>query len=150
MFLLLQTGIKKQHELAFDSASSKIRIFTVLDHENKNWQWIDKNEFRYEGVMYDVKRKEILEDGTRYYCKIDHKEMSLFKGLGQFIKSISDTQGTDHKESKSHIKEFFKDYFPVNNKDLVSQQGRKTCSLYIKDQYLSVITDLQSPPPKFS
>lgn len=145
VFILLQSGIKSDVK---NSSSKNIVVFTTQAGEKSDLQWIDKKEFRYNGIMYDVVNKEDVGKKTIYYCIIDHKEMKLFKGLSRFIRGISDTQGTDQQDSKSPIKDFFKDFFPKSKDFKIIR--KETCSLILNSNKLfsSFIPDKTSPPPK--
>ncbi len=151
VFLLLQSGIKSEVAVNIEKQilPQDITVFTIQQGEAVKWEWLEKNEFCHNGIMYDVIKKEKKGNITFYYCRADHKEMRLFEGLNHFVKNISDTQNTEKKESKSsQIKDFFKDYFPVNKEYTLFNMNKEfrfnisTCS------FLSFVPEKQSPPPK--
>ena len=54
---------------------------------NSSFQRIHEGEFRYEGKMYDIVRRELRGDTTVYYCVNDVQEEKLFADLDEQIRS---------------------------------------------------------------
>ena len=150
VFLLLQSGIKNDLSRTSEKQkfSKNIKVFTVKSGDNINWEWIEKNEFRLNGIMYDVVMTETDNNSTRYYCYVDIKEMKLFEGLNYFIVGITDKENTEKKDTGNPIKEFFKDYFPAKKEyDFFIYYAEfrfKLPDIY----FLSFIPEKNFPPPK--
>lgn len=145
VFLLLQSEIRSDCKI---STSKNIVIITLKNGEKTDWQWIDKKEFRHNGIMYDIVNTEVFGNKTKYYCVIDHKEMKLFKGLSRFIQGISDTQGTDRQDSKSPIKDYFKDFVTASKEHPLHRKDITSVILNSEKVFLSFIKDKISPPPE--
>jgi hypothetical protein len=47
----------------------------------KHIEWVEEHEFRIEGEMYDIVRKEITSDSVYLYCYHDKKESKLYSGI---------------------------------------------------------------------
>jgi len=56
------------------------------EKSNSIFQRIHEREFRYEGNMYDIIRREAHGDTTWYYCLSDEKETQLFANLDELVK----------------------------------------------------------------
>lgn len=150
VFLLLQSGIKNDISRTSEKQkkSENIKIFTVKSGDKIYWKWIEKNEFRLNGIMYDVFMTETDNNSTRYYCYADIKEMKLFEGLNHFIRGITDKQNTEKKDSGNPVKEFFKDYFPAKKEyDLFINYAEFRFKLPVIC-FLSFIPEKHFPPPK--
>lgn len=60
----------------------KLTLLAFDDIEkNKEFQRIDKKEFRYRGAMYDIVRESKTGKRTIFICMHDAKESKLFAGL---------------------------------------------------------------------
>lgn len=51
-------------------------------------EWVEENEFRIEGEMYDVVKKEFKEDTMYLYCLHDEKESVLYSGIVKIINKL--------------------------------------------------------------
>lgn len=150
MFLLLQKGIKRsiENHVNKQKGAEEFVVFAFSDEKDNDFEWIDKNEFRYQGIMYDVFKKEIVGNNIRYLCRADHKEMRLFESLESFIKSISDTQSTNENSSGSPIKDFFKDYQSVNRDYKCYIENSDFIFYSFQSEFLSRNSENISPPPE--
>ncbi len=56
--------------------SSKVTVITISPLNKNNIVWKDKNEFSYNGLMYDVINSEVLNNGAKQIMKaLSIKEM---------------------------------------------------------------------------
>lgn len=55
------------------------------DGPQQVFQRIHEREFRFQGKMYDIVRREMHGDTTWYYCVSDEKETELFANLEEMI-----------------------------------------------------------------
>jgi hypothetical protein len=117
VFLFFQYEIKSEsaNYKETETNTTEISVYTEKQSIDNKWEWVDKNEFRCKGQMYDVIKIEKTKETILYYCKTDHFEMKLFESLNHFICSISNIFGSGKKETKKPLKEYFKDYFSVKN-----------------------------------
>jgi len=53
----------------------------LLKHESALFQWVEKNEFRHGGEMYDVVRTRIVGDSAYFLCIRDTDEERLLSNL---------------------------------------------------------------------
>jgi hypothetical protein len=150
VFLFYKSEIKAKRSVIAESetCSEKIIVFTVNSGGSEDWEWIEKNEFRRNGILYDVVKTEKYGNIIQYYCYADNNEMKLFEGLNHFIKNITDTNNSGKKETKNPAKVFFNDYFPVNNEsnNIFFNDSEKPNIPILP--FLSFIPEKTSPPPK--
>lgn len=98
IFVLLQTAgylfvfKLQQHEIRQEIKrqikagvpEDELVLFKLANTAHLSWI-IHEREFRSDGVMYDVVRKESDGDTTRYYCLSDEQETQLFAQLDEAV-----------------------------------------------------------------
>lgn len=67
--------------LASVKSDEKCCYFIFSNKEYNELNWIEKNEFRYNGEMYDVLSEEFYKEGVLIYCFHDSKDSWLFSEL---------------------------------------------------------------------
>lgn len=73
-------------------------------------EWVEENEFRIDGEMYDVVKREVKKDSVYVYCFHDEKESVLYSAIVKIFKKLF---GDDRNNLKnlvafnSHISEFY-------------------------------------------
>ncbi|MEI7726971.1 MAG: hypothetical protein WCK09_17810 [Bacteroidota bacterium] len=73
---------RAEMQYMIERADAKITILSIVDVEHdQEFHRIDKKEFRYHGVMYDIKREIKTGRTTVFICVHDVKESTLFAGL---------------------------------------------------------------------
>ena len=119
--------------------------FSSIDFKSKiNWR--DSNEFELSGNLYDVVKIEKRNNEYIIYCFNDSKEETLIASF----KNLNEKSG-DHK------------YFVLEQLHMIVLQAIQNdvwiLKLYheqnefvrlITKKYSSVISDIQTPPPKFN
>jgi hypothetical protein len=59
-------------------------------------EWIEENEFRIDGEMYDVVKREVKKDSIYLYCLHDKTESILYSGIVKiFNRLFGDGPGND-------------------------------------------------------
>ncbi len=98
LFEVKRHVIKKEMQAAIQHRSSKMVILKI-DHPEKDreFQRIDKKEFRYKGAMYDIVREISTGNTTVFVCIHDVKETGLFAGLKQEPKNRDHPALWDHQ-----------------------------------------------------
>ena len=130
--------------------SSKVSVITISSLNKNNIIWNDKNEFKYNGLMYDVIKKEILSNGTvKYYCLIDKDENNLNNKITNFVNNNLDSQSKTNDISKIQVKLFAVNYIPAKKIEFVFCNNVHKIKSFTTEFYSSLKLDLQSPPPKF-
>lgn len=140
---LIKQGVpeEKLTKLSFDPSSD----------EYKQLVWVKKNEFRYNGQMFDIVRQSTDENGIIHYaCINDKQEEMLFANLDDYIDN--DQLPSSGKQKK--VNDIFKkliNYHSVFQKCSMDK-GVANEFLY---PFLSFATsntseDIPTPPPRFS
>jgi len=97
LFEVRKYVVKKEIQTAIQHHSSKMVILKI-DHPEKDreFQWIDKKEFRYKGAMYDIVREKTTGHTTVFVCIHDVKETGLYAGLKRETKNKDHLALWDH------------------------------------------------------
>lgn len=111
--------------------------------------WLEGHEFFYQGAMYDVVRKTVLNDTeTVYYCINDVLEKKLFTNLDILVKR----QKSGHEPLGTLVKKLYQLLAGLYFKDreTVSFPGSIPSVLgwYFSTTYRSVFLSITSPPPQ--
>lgn len=115
---------------------------------NPVFQRIHEREFRYEGKMYDIVRREIYGDTTWYFCVSDEKETVLFANLDELVNREAN-QNPRRKQQSEDIQRLLNTFFIVqqNRSYLVSSPGESGLINYrfVLETWISTPP---VPPPK--
>jgi len=102
-----------------------LKIPRALEEKpNPVFQRIHEREFRYEGKMYDIVRREIHGDTTWYYCVSDEKETVLFANLDELVNRET-SQNPQRRQQSEELQRLLNTFFVVqyNRPSLVSSPG---------------------------
>ena len=87
---MIKEEIKKQ--IITGLPEHQLKIFKFSENENaftsKEIKWVEKNEFIFEGKMYDVVKVKNVCDEKWFYCFEDTKETALVLHLDQIQKDL--------------------------------------------------------------
>jgi len=86
VFKLQQHEIRQEikQQIKAGVPEGELVLFKLANGARVTWS-IPEREFRSNGAMYDVARKEIHGDTTWYYCLSDEKETQLFAHLDEAV-----------------------------------------------------------------
>ncbi len=134
----------------------------IYKPSNKNqFDWKHEAEFRYNGTMYDIVRRETLNDSTQiFYCVNDSQETILFQDLEKQLEEelmISLHSKNKSRKAPTSAKTLYKTlakYITDNSvcfsdtdwMTISLKEDKKTCHYF--NHYHSLPVDIQSPPPK--
>lgn len=114
VFVFQQNLAKKEikQRLKQSVPEEELSIIIIDEHNSSEINWIDKNEFTFDGKMYDIVRFEKGPDGkTHYYCINDKQEKKLFANLEKHLQN--NFEGNSQKEKNNNpLKHLTKDYLP--------------------------------------
>jgi hypothetical protein len=117
---------------------------------NENMHWESKDaEFELAGKMYDVLKKEVINNKTIYYCINDEKESSLLEVYHNWIQSDKSNEA-----QKQHAKVLLK-YISIEcEMPLQDKQPIQTFSISTKMHtnaftFTSRTLHKEVPPPKY-
>lgn len=140
----VKKGIKRQMEKTLPSES--LTLIEISEENQDGLVWKEKNEFSFQGMMYDIVRKEQTQDGTiRYYCLADHEEKKLLSQLSDFLK----TSSQDSPNPLNQIaKRFITQYILPDAVTLATINPETIFRTEDPEIYASPSIFIDSPPPK--
>jgi hypothetical protein len=144
-----ELGLREVKEIA-DADAIQILVFDKSDIQNSKieFMWIHSDEFRYNGDMYDIVKKEENENQLILYCLNDSRETKLEKDFEREL----DTNTTNKKQNAGDNNPFNTLNSEAAGESSLNQSDVKRISFgfnYIKN-YAPICTEIPSPPPKFS
>jgi hypothetical protein len=116
VFSVLQYQVRKDMKLKLKESVPQSELILVTFHTASlegglyPIQWVDQNEFRYNGGMYDIVRSHTSEDTTYFQCVNDVQEEVLFSDLN---KHVQKHMGNSEEQTKlDSFRDVFKNSFP--------------------------------------
>lgn len=142
IYQLIKSEIKTHHLTEFtfsknDLKSGKIKLEFVKAHE-----------FRYNGMMFDIKSKKYSGDSVTYLCFRDIKESILIASIRSSFANSGNFEQTLPNELMKLLKSHIFDNYTLllTNINRVNTNSAKILIVLLK--YISAITEIQTPPPK--
>ena len=126
----------------------ELLIFNKKDIQEKqvNFRWIHSREFKHNGDMYDIVKKEETEDQLIVYCINDTKEKKMEE---EFEKRVHKNSLEDKQRPASN--NFVSISEPVQSEKTGNSLAcESTFSLWLTDFYQSLNLDIPSPPPRLA
>lgn len=81
-------------------------------------EWEHSKEFEFEGKMYDVVEKEIINDSIRFFCWLDEEETELNKRLKSLLTDVYQ-KDVPLKMKNDLVLDFYKSLY-FQNTDLIT------------------------------
>jgi hypothetical protein len=125
--------------------SDKLTCIKFLKKDISRSDWIEKNEFEYNGSMYDVVKKEETSQYYFFYCLDDKNEEILIKN---YNKNFDDNKD---KPAQNNPRTLLSQLTPAilkNNLSLKRVDKISFFSHYLILSYISICIDKLTPPPK--
>ncbi len=115
----------------------------ILDNRI-DFKWIHSREFKYNGDMYDIVKKEESDQQLILYCINDTKEKKLEEEFEKRINSNSannkQRQNLNHSTTLSE---------PVQEEQVKFYPGTNCIfTFYLNSSYSSIHSEIPSPPPR--
>jgi len=127
---------------------NELTVFSFTEKEYKNLTWVEKNEFRFKGSMYDVVRKGTDTKGNIViYVIDDEKEKKLFVNLEELTQQNSSDSPVG-KNGQKLLKLFSSIYLPVNELSFFTQQQYVQLHFSYQLPLSSLTREITSPPPE--
>lgn len=140
---LLKKGVPKE----------ELVQFTFSAEEINNLTWLKKNEFQFQGSLYDVLYSTKHKNGLiTFECISDSQEKVLFARLGQ---TISNNMGDDdHQTPVSNWFKLIKLPYLFASKDILIvafiDNSKIEFNSFYTNLFHSISFSVDSPPPKVS
>ncbi|MBL0308375.1 MAG: hypothetical protein IPP77_01330 [Bacteroidetes bacterium] len=141
----VRTEIKAQIKRGL--SNDQLHVITAYPGNAAMFLWEDKNEFRYQGVMYDVVRKRRVEQATIYYCINDEQETGLLASIEQQFDKNDDTRKSSTVPMKNLLRILFSLFYEpapslwIRTPDILLSFQEYT------HQYPCRVKEVLSPPP---
>ncbi|MCB0555712.1 MAG: hypothetical protein KDD02_19350 [Phaeodactylibacter sp.] len=151
VFRIQRLQIRREIKAQIKQGISEKELFkiTVAPEHASALSWKKDDEFRYKGIMYDVVRKEIINDSTIiYYCISDRQETALFANLDELVRKGMHSRKDSNKPLENLFNLFSKIFYhtreiaPID----VRLDGLVHCARF--DGYTSPFLRIPSPPPE--
>jgi len=125
--------------------------FSIRNDSLKNlsnyFNFFDEDEFRHDGKMYDIVRKENSGSYTILYCLPDEKESRLFANLDKLVKNELGNNPLT-KKSKINFQNFIGNLFFNSPEHPIYIQGAsKELSSHYSFSTICWKKETASPPP---
>lgn len=128
----------------------ELLIFNKEDILNNkiDFRWIHSREFKYNGDMYDIVKKEEDDKQLIVYCINDTKEKKLEV---EFDRAVHKNSSDDKQRPTTNNYNFVFISEPVQSEQIGKAPVIETVLNYWRtDSYKSLYIDIPSPPPRLS
>ncbi|HWJ30107.1 MAG TPA: hypothetical protein VNS32_26460 [Flavisolibacter sp.] len=148
VFQLQITEAKSEMKQHIHSALySKVYTDLIFDQQQvSKIIWMEEDEFKWNGELYDVIGKEIIDDHLVIRCIQDNKETLL---VNQYLKSCNNNNGAEHLPSASLLK-LISTYFLYTSIEVPPSMQHRILKIYKPYSFyiLANILPVSTPPPK--
>lgn len=132
-----------------DDEMIELLVFNKEDIEkNKiDFRWIHEREFKYKGEMYDIVKKDEINNQLFLYCINDVKEKMLEE---EFAKKIHDnSKNSKRQQIANHLNIVLSE--PAQEEKInFAHFYELSFNSFYPDNYNSFQQDIPSPPPRIS
>jgi hypothetical protein len=127
----------------------EILTFAVsdLNHSRQDLQFLEHNEIRYRGSMYDIFKTEYKSDSVFFYCLNDKKESYLEQAFSKYIESKTNESSKNIPISNILHNIIKTALAPVNFNEYHYQSSIKFITV-IQEIIPQFSKDIPTPPPK--
>jgi hypothetical protein len=88
IFELHKYHVKKEIQANSNKISPALTIIKIMDAESDHeFQWVEKKEIRYKGLLFDVIKEQHRGRMTIFYCIHDKKEENLLATMNSVNKN---------------------------------------------------------------
>jgi hypothetical protein len=138
-----KTEMKQQIHSALYSEVYADLVFG--QQQMQNITWLEENEFKWNGEMYDVISKEFSGDSVLIRCMPDNKETLL---VNQYLKS-GKGDDTGHQPSNCLIR-LISSYFLITSLEVPSSIQHRIYKIYKPYSFyiLANFVPVSTPPPR--
>jgi len=130
--------------------TGKLTVIKISPVNKNALIWTDLNEFRYKGIMYDIVKKENLNNGIiNYYCITDNYETELFAKFDDYINNNIDRQSKNNSLFKNLFKLLTIQYLPSQKIRFTFSNNFQKLDSSFTFLYFPPGIEPQTPPPKY-
>ncbi|MGE0561829.1 MAG: hypothetical protein AB7O47_08440 [Flavobacteriales bacterium] len=152
LFKIQQYQVKKEikQRIKQDLPPEELTTIVLTQQNSHEFDWEHEREFRYKRIMYDVVKKErVNETTTLLHCITDNQETALFAKLNEEVKKNMDSKNNGTSPLKNVFKLLSSIYFPNEEITLhldafLIKKPLVSYSCYYQMPFI----DITSPPPE--
>lgn len=152
VFKSVQFSIRRQIKAQIKASIPEEKLVCIAiatAQPPKAFRFVEKEEFRYYGKMYDVVKKEERGDSTYYFCIFDEQETALFATLQEDTRREWRDNPKPQRQQQALLKLIPKFYFFYNIKMLLFDIKFYNNHLpFTPIIYAAPIGRVVSPPPE--
>jgi hypothetical protein len=145
-----QILIRQQIEEQIKNGINKNELIKIIVNPENAYkvEWQNKNEFRIDGISYDIVSKNNFgEKTTIYYCINDKQETILFSRLLK-MKRRKDSKNHDGTTASKFFKLLQNMDYVVHKEPLTNNFSKLLSNTNGGNHYISPLLSILSPPPK--
>ncbi len=117
-----------------------------VESGNISFQWINKNEFRYHGKMYDIVESAEINDSIFFYVYCDNTENLLENNFNCYIED--EKKNNKQNSYFNNIKILVYDLFYISQSGFPQLKFTNSFPPFTPDGYSFTDLDIPLPPPK--
>jgi hypothetical protein len=147
LFWQIQQDIKREmiQKISAILPSDKLTCIKFFKKDISRSEWIEKNEFEYNGSMYDVVKKEETSQYYFFYCINDQNEEILIKN---YSRQFDDNKNKTTRPGSRSIITIVAPAILKNNISIKRADTVSSVTTYLSFNYQSIWLDKLTPPPK--
>lgn len=143
VYKLIDEGLCEQNLVLFKFSNDE------FERGLQHIEWVEEHEFRIEGEMYDIVRKELTADSVYLYCYHDKKESKLYSSILKIFDRLPGDEANNTRNLaviNNLLSEF---YFNTSIEINVFCTEESSCYLTVKTfDLLEGEHFIDSPPPR--
>ncbi|MBM2840732.1 MAG: hypothetical protein HW412_1260 [Bacteroidetes bacterium] len=147
--LQYQVRVEVKTRIKESVPQGKLFLIVVRKGEEDSLRWLEENEFRYRGNMYDIVRQYSRNDTTFYSCVKDKQEELLFENFDLHVATQSNLEGVPMKAATA-FKGILKDYVPQSPVIQFFLPEGICIGDTLDSDFASHAADVPTPPPRFA
>jgi hypothetical protein len=139
-------GVRKTEKCP-EEGIAELLVFSkeAIKNNKIDFRWIHSREFKYNGEMYDIVKKEEDSSHLFLYCIHDEKEKLLEE---EFARKVNDNSRNNKRYHGSN-------HFNISLSEAVQEEKSDLtpfCEFsfknFLPEKYISIHLDVPSPPPR--
>lgn len=152
LFTMLQYQVRNDVKTMLKAGVSEEELVTFAFHTASLYggaygiQWIDENEFRYKGHMYDIVQMSTTNDTSYLVCINDLQEKQLFENLDSQVRR--EMGGSSKPGKLDSFKDVFKNSYVLKPFDVKPLRTTEIIGDLPEDRYVSADLDIPLHPPR--
>ncbi len=153
---IIQKGYKKQFRkhIRYNANDENTEMLVISDaiiqQRNSPFKWMEEDEFRYYGKMYDIVKSEKQGDTNIFYCVNDKNEEKLLARFENYLKHHADPNLPFQQKSHRILVHIIKEAIPEHLKIIPFSVDISDCKFCYFFSVQTVIINNIFIPPKVS